>query len=59
MQLNTWRTVKEAETASLSSSNKQLTEQLTREIARSKALDNQLTRAQHELVSSQQIGCIL
>eukprot|EP00775_Hariotina_reticulata_P012147 gene12147-12285_t len=48
-QLNTWRTVKEAEAASLSNSNKQLTEQLTREMARSKALDNQLTRTQHEL----------
>ncbi|WIA20164.1 hypothetical protein OEZ85_006013 [Tetradesmus obliquus] len=47
-QLTTWRAVKDAEAASLSSSNKQLKEQLAREIAHSKTLDKQLAKTQAE-----------
>jgi chromosome segregation ATPase len=49
-QLTTWRAVKDAEAASLSSSNKQLAEQLAREIAHGKTLDKQLAKAQAESV---------
>lgn len=50
-QLSTWRTIKEAETNSLASSNAQLTQQLTAEIARGKALDRQIRTMQDQLVS--------
>jgi hypothetical protein len=50
-QLTTWRAVKDAEAASLSSSNKQLANQLAKEIAHSKTLDKQLTKTHSDLVS--------
>lgn len=53
-QLATWRAVKDAEAASLNSSNKQLADQLAKEIARGKSLEGQLTRAQTEWVSASQ-----
>eukprot|EP00879_Flechtneria_rotunda_P009130 GHRR01009559.1.p1 GENE.GHRR01009559.1~~GHRR01009559.1.p1 ORF type:complete len:729 (+),score=358.87 GHRR01009559.1:168-2354(+) len=53
-QLTTWRAIKEAEAASLTSSNKQLAAQLAREIARGKTLDNQLSKTQQEWTRSKQ-----
>ncbi|KAF6261129.1 mitotic checkpoint protein-domain-containing protein [Scenedesmus sp. NREL 46B-D3] len=53
-QLTTWRAVKDAEAASLSSSNKQLAEQLAREIAHSKTQDKQLSTAHTEWASTKQ-----
>jgi DNA anti-recombination protein RmuC len=51
-QLTTWRAVKDAEAASLSSSNKQLAEQLAKEIAHGKTLDKQLTQTHTDWVSN-------
>jgi hypothetical protein len=49
-QLTSYRSVKDAEAASLAASNKQLTKQLSQEIARSKTLDGQMVRLQTQLV---------
>lgn len=49
-QLATWRAVKDAEAASLNNSNKQLADQLAKEIAKSRTLESQLSRAQTQWV---------
>lgn len=49
-QLTTWRSVKEAEAASLAASNKQLTQQLAQEVGRSKTAEGQVLRLQAQLV---------
>lgn len=49
-QLTSWRSVKDAEAARMAASNKQLTQQLSQEIARSKTLDGQTSRLQAQLV---------
>ncbi len=51
-QLTSWRSVKDAEAASLAASNKQLTQQLSQEIARGKTVDGQVARLQAQLVGS-------
>lgn len=50
-QLTTWRSVKDAEAASLAASNKQLTQQLSQEIARGKTAEGHMTRLHAQLVS--------
>jgi predicted RNase H-like nuclease (RuvC/YqgF family) len=49
-QLSTWRAVKDAEAASLTATNKQLTQQLAQEIARSKTSKGHMARLQAQLV---------
>lgn len=52
-QLSTWRSVKDAEAASLTASNKQLAQQLAQEMARGKTVEAQVNRVQMQLVG----GC--
>jgi chromosome segregation ATPase len=51
-QLSIWRSVKDAEAASLVASNKQLTQQLSQEIARCKTAEGHTTCLQAQLVSA-------